>query len=64
MSSLPTSVEPVKVSLRTAGLVEELVADRHRVRRGDQVDDARRQADLVEDLEHLDGAQRASARPA
>ena len=61
---LPTSVEPVKLILRTAGLVDELVADRRRVRGGDQVDDAGREAGVVEHAERLHRAQAASARPA
>ena len=52
--SLPTSVEPVNVILRTIGLVTNSPPTVLRIARGDEVHHTLGNADLLEDLEHLD----------
>ena len=57
-SILPTSVEPVKVSLRTAGLARNSSPIGVGIERGDEIGDARRDAGVVQHPEDRDRAKR------
>ena len=59
----PTSVDPVNETTRTASSVDQRGADVVAAA-GDQVDDALRNAGLLEDLDEVERRRAASASPA